>query len=373
MRPVKVLHLVEDFKVGGLERVVETIYNGLDRSRYDPHIGCIAAGGDLADRFLQEGKSLQILGLKTYHNPANIVALARYLRRGRFAIVHTHAYFAGTMGRIAASLAGTPVVVHHVHTTYWNFQARHILMERALSAVTARIVCCSDFVRDFVVRREGITSERTVTIHNGVEDRLAEDGDCDRDGIGPVCIAVVASLVENKGHAVLLEAVHRLVQIHPGLELWIVGEGPLRETLEERAGALGMAGRAVFLGQRDDVPRILSRSDIVVLPSLYREGLSVSLIEAMSRARPVVATSVGGARELVTDGVNGFLVAPKDVSALAAKLDLLVRDETLRRAMGSAGRRRYEEKFNAAVMIGRIEALYRDLLAERGMDEPRAR
>ena len=99
MARVKVLHLVEDFKVGGLERIVETIYNGLDRSLYEPHIGCIVAGGHLADLFLREGRSLSILGLRTYHNPANILRLARFIRQGGFHIVHTHAYFAGTMGR----------------------------------------------------------------------------------------------------------------------------------------------------------------------------------------------------------------------------------------------------------------------------------
>ncbi len=367
--PVKVLHLVEDFKVGGLERVVETITCGLNRDLYEPWIGCIAAGGILADRFLREGKSLKVLGLPTYHNPANIFRLAHYIRRGAFTIVHTHAYFAGTMGRIAAVLAGTPVVIHHVHTTYWDFKARNILIERILSNVTARIVCCSDFVRNFVVDQEGIDPARAVTVYNGVHD-APPTGCCGpevQEGRKAARIAVVASLVENKGHAVLLEAMARLTPSHPDLELWIVGHGPLRDTLEGQAAALGLRERVTFLGQRDDVLILLSRSDIVVLPSLYREGLGLSLIEAMSQSRPIVATSVGGLKELVTDGVNGFLVAPGDASALAAKLESLVRDGALRRAMGSAGRKRYESQFSAAIMIGRIEALYRDLLAEKGI------
>jgi len=367
--PVKVLHLVEDFKVGGLERVVETITCGLNRGLYEPWIGCIAAGGALADRLLREGRSLTVLGLPTYHNPANILRLVRFIRRGAFSIVHTHAYFAGTMGRIAAVLAGTPVVIHHVHTTYWDFKARNILIERILSTVTARIVCCSDFVRNFVVEQEGIDPARAVTVYNGVHDAPPEGcvGSEVQAGRRAIRIAVVASLVENKGHAVLLEALARLTPSHPNLELWIVGHGPLRDALEGQAAALGLGERVAFLGQRDDVRELLDQSDIVVLPSLYREGLSLSIVEAMSRARPVVTTYVGGNRELVEDGVNGFLVAPGDASDLAAKLESLVRDETLRRTMGSAGRKRYEAQFSASIMIGQIESLYRDLLAEKGI------
>lgn len=256
MARFKVLHLVEDFKVGGLERVVETIYNGLDRSLYEPHIGCIASGGDLADFFLHEGRSLRILGLRTYHNPVNILRLAHFIRQGGFHIVHTHAYFAGTMGRIAALMAGTPIILHHVHTTYWDFKGRNILIERMLSTVTSRIICCSHFVRDFVVREEGISAGKAITIYNGVNDDPTvrglpeERGHCEKS----VRIAVVASLVENKGHAVLLNAFHHLTMLHPNLQLWIIGDGPLRQSLERQSDALDIGNRVLFLGQRDDVP-----------------------------------------------------------------------------------------------------------------------
>jgi glycosyltransferase involved in cell wall biosynthesis len=369
MTPIKVLHLVEDFKVGGLERVVETICDGLDRSIYEPHIGCIAAGGELADLFLREGRSLRILSLRTYHNPANILRLARFIRQGGFHIVHTHAYFAGTMGRIAAFMAGTPIILHHVHTAYWDFKRRNILIERMLSAITVRIICCSDFVRDFVVREEGISAGKVITIHNGVNDDPLGCGVSEERGHEKKCvrITVVASLVENKGHAVLLTAFQRLAMLHPDLELSIVGDGPLRQNLEQQTNALSIGNRVSFLGQRDDVPRLLACSDIIVLPSLYREGLSLSIIEAMSRAMPVVATSVGGNKELIEDGVNGFIVIPGDAADLEAKLRILISDEDLRKTMGLAGRRRYEEKFSSAIMIRQIEVLYHSLLTAKGI------
>ena len=369
MTRIKVLHLVEDLKIGGRERIIETIYDGLDRSLYEPQIACIAAGGDLADLFLREGKSLRILGLKSYHNPANIFRLARFIRQGGFHIVHTHAYFAGTIGRIAAFMAGTPIILHHVHTTDWDFKARNVLIERMLSTVTARIICCSDFVRDFVVHKEGISPSKAMTIYNGVNDDPAgcsvpeERGQNDK----AVRIVVVASLVENKGHAVILTAFHRLAMLHQDLELWIIGDGPLRRSLERQTNALGIGKKVSFLGKRLDVPRLFACSDIVVLSSLYREGLSLAIIEAMSWAMPAVATSIGGNTELVEDGVNGFIVNPGDAADLEAKLRILIEDEDLRKAMGLAGRKRYEERFTSAIMLDKISELYHFLLITRGI------
>jgi len=379
--PLKVLYLLEDFNIGGLERIVETIYNELDRNVYDPHIGCIAAGGNLADQFLHDGKSLQVLNLRNYHNPANIFRLSRYIRQGGFAIVHTHAYFAGTMGRIAAFLAGTPAIIHHVHTTYWDFKFRNMLIERFLSGITDRIICCSDFVRSFVVNTEKISSAKTLTIYNGVKDDICVTGiPKEADEVGKagdadvmddvVRLAVVASLVENKGHQVLLTAFRSLAAINPKLELLIIGDGPLRGALEETAREFGVASRVIFTGLISDVPKRLTDVDIVVLPSIYREGLGISLIEAMCLAKPVVTTAVGGNREVVDEGVNGFLVPPGDAAKLAAKLKVLIEDQELRKRMGGAGRLKYEEKFTERMMIEKIENLYASLLSERHISLP---
>ena len=352
-----------------MERVVETIYDGLDRDIYEPHIWCIVAGGDLADTFIREGKSLRIIGLHTYHNPINILKLARFIRQGGFEIVHTHAYFAGTMGRIAAFLAGTPIILNHAHTTYWDFKIRNLFIEKMLSIISARIICCSDFVRNFVINEERISPEKTIRIYNGVNDdpnvRNASKDLNRSENI--VRLTVVASLVENKGHAVLLTAFHRLAMLHPDIELWIVGDGSLRQNLERQTNALCIGNRVSFLGQRDDVPRLLACSDIIVLPSLYREGLSLSIIEGMSQSRPVVASNIGGTPELVENGVSGFVVNSGDVDDLAAKLKILIMDKKLRDNMGEAGRKIFEEKFDARIMIKEIGKLYSSLLISKGI------
>jgi len=364
MHKIKCLHLVEDFKIGGLERVVETIYNGLDRNCFEPYIWCIAGGGDLADQFIRDGKALRVLGFRSYHRPLNIFKLAFLIRRNNFQIVHTHAYFAGTMGRIAAFLAGTPVILNHVHTTYWDFKSRNIIIERMLSKVSDCIICCSDFVRKFVIAKECIPPAKTITIYNGVNDLYGEYGPSKdvKNNKKTVRLIVVASLVENKGHLSLLQAFGKLVQIRPDLELCVIGEGPLRDSLEQTATALGICQQVFFLGIRKDVLKLMAEADIAVLPSLYREGLNLSIIEAMSMAKPVVTTNVGGTRELIEDGVNGFLAQPGNVDELAEKLNLLAGNQELRLKMGAAGRRIFKEKFTASIMIREIESLYSFLL-----------
>lgn len=113
--------------------------------------------------------------------------------------------------------------------------------------------------------------------------------------------------------------------------------------------------------------RLLACSDIVVLPSIYREGLGLSIIEAMSQSKPIIASNIGGIPELIVDGMNGFIVIPADAADLEAKLRILIADAGLRKAMGLAGRRRYEEKFSSAIMMRQVAALYHSLLMSRGI------
>ena len=144
----------------------------------------------------------------------------------------------------------------------------------------------------------------------------------------------------------------------------IAGEGPLRSTIESRLAALGLDAQIRLLGHRPDVETVFAALDVFVLSSAS-EGLSNTILEAMASGRPVVATRVGGADEMVVDGVTGLLVAPHDPAALAAALARLVRDSRERCAMGAAGRARVESTFDLADAVRRYEALYQDVVGSR--------
>ncbi|MBW1703276.1 MAG: glycosyltransferase [Deltaproteobacteria bacterium] len=369
MGVIKLLLLVEDFGIGGLERVVESIYDGLDRTRYEPTIWCLARGGEIADRFFHEQKNIRVLNIRTYHNPLNILWLAFLIKKEQFQIVHAHGYFAGTIGRISAFLAGTPIIISHVHTTYWDFSKRNLWVEKALSKISSRIICCSEAVSDFITLTEKIDKKKLVTIYNGVGCKRKDDGKAWENHIDPqeISIVTIASLVENKGHRYLLEALSTLMDTNNHVRLTLVGDGPLKSELLDYATNLGIDGNTDFLGLKDDVQEILIKADIVVLPSIEREGLGISIIEAMCHGKPVIGTDIGGIPELIEDGVNGFLVEPKKSYALAEKLKILIDDKGLRGSMGREGIKRFEQKFDAIIMIKKIEDLYRALLRQKGI------
>jgi glycosyltransferase involved in cell wall biosynthesis len=141
-----------------------------------------------------------------------------------------------------------------------------------------------------------------------------------------------------------------------------MGDGPLRESLEDQAKAASIQSSVAFLGQRTDAFRVLSEFDIFVLPSSEREGLGISMLEAMSCGLPVIATNVGGIPEVVRDGVNGFLVPPKNPHMLAERILRLLRDKNRAKSMGEAGKKILETEFTSEMMIGEIEKLYEEAI-----------
>ncbi len=169
MKKIIVVHLVETLKIGGLERVVATIAKGLSVDKYRIQVWCAVSGGSIADDLQAKGIEVKILGISSYYNPVGFFRLARMLRSIKPDIVHTHTYFTNTLGRIAAKLAGVPVIITHVHSTYWVYSKRNLFIEKILSRFTDRIICCSNAVKEFVVSFEGINSAKVVTICNGVQ------------------------------------------------------------------------------------------------------------------------------------------------------------------------------------------------------------
>ena len=165
----------------------------------------------------------------------------------------------------------------------------------------------------------------------------------------------------------MLEAFSKISARHKNLRLKILGDGPLKFHLKNEAKKLGISEQTKFLGIVYDVQMILEHCDIVVLPSISREGLGMAIIEGMCLAKPVIASNIGGIPELVEDGVNGYLIPPKDPVALAEKLEVLIGNKEMRQIMGAAGKRKFEENFDAATMVKRIEKLYGSILEKKSI------
>jgi len=368
--PIRVLHAVEDLKIGGMERVIASIVTGLDPAKYDTQVLCLTRGGAVADELTGRGISVTTLGLGNYHHPSQLFALYRWLRGQKIQILHTHGYFAGVFARLAGLHAGIPHMISHVHSTYVDFQIKHLFMERLLSYRTDRIVCVSRAVQDWVFEGEGIRKGKTIVIYNGTAPFFVAPSTGSIPAFGrralgipehDTVFTVVASLTPNKGHRVLLESFAALLEEHPNATLLIVGDGPLRHELEGRAWQQKIDRKIVFTGQQTDISDLLRISDVGLLPSQSREGLGMALIEAMAAGLPVIGTNLGGIPEVIADGENGILVPLARADLLADAMKRLATDREARLRMGRRSRQIYEANFTLDGMICHIEALYASL------------
>lgn len=371
----RVLQLLATGGNGGAQESYTGLLLRLDRARYDVRAVSLSAGSAV-QRLRRLGVTVDVI--EEADDEDAVRELAAYLRRNEIDLVHSHMFRAEMLGTRAAVAAGTPVIMATVHSS----RVRSIEDIAALALLTKHmdrlIVPSSSIVAK--VRAEGRETRYSV-IPNGVDlDRFSTAvAPCAlRKEIGMPpdgqLIGVVARLEDEKGHRYLVQAMPRIVAASPGAWLVIVGDGSLADELREQAAALPAPARerVVFTGRREDVAAVTADLDVAVLPSL-REAQGISLLEAMARRRPVVASAVGGIPEVVTDGADGLLVPSGDPDALAAAVIRLLADPALRRRLGDAGYRTVAERFSIDAQVRRVEAIYDEELVRAGFSgTPRA-
>jgi glycosyltransferase involved in cell wall biosynthesis len=338
------LKLAECAAAAGHEPLVVSPTDGpaLERAR--------AAG--IETRVVPLGRTLDVAAARRY---------ARFLRAERADLLHTHTHLAGNVvGRVAGRLARIPVVAHmHIENAFRSGRAGRALqiaLDDATARLCGRILAVSAATRDSLVR-QGYPRRRLEVVYNGVDPARVEPL---RLVEGPV-ILHVGRLAPVKGQLVLIRAlalVEGAVAVLVGRDL--EREGAYQRELEREAERLGVHERVVFAGLRDDVPRLLAGCDLLALPSRV-EGLPLVVLEAMTQARPVVATPVGGIPELVVDGETGVLVPCDDPAPLAEAVRSLLAEPERAARLGAAGRQRVEERFSPEAMCRRVLEVYSDV------------
>ncbi len=368
---LNVLQLIPTLDRSGAEKQMVLLARGLPRDRFRVAVAPLTRLGPLEADLRAAGIPVTPIGKRFKLDPIALARLVGLLRARRFDVLQTWIFAANTYGRVAARLAGVPVVVTaEMAVDLWKGRAE-LAIDRWLAATTDRVVGNSRAVVEFS-RRAGIPDDRLALIPSGIADEEPPPIDPAQvraelgwPGDAPL-ILFAGRLAPQKGVADLIAALDLLQHVRPDVRVLIVGDGPLRETLEETAHAFHLDGMVRFLGHRDDVPRLLAAADLLVLPSLY-EGLPNVVLEAMRFAKPVVATAAPGTTEVVADGQTGLLVPMRDPPALAEALRTVIQDRDLARRLGGGGRARVEAEFRADVMIARFAELYETLARAKGL------
>jgi glycosyltransferase involved in cell wall biosynthesis len=377
-RKLRVLHVANGEYFAGAEQVIMSIGRNLDRDRFSFQLACLM-DGPLAEHARDEGFRVTTLPMRNRADLSVVAKLISLIKRYRIQIVHTHTVRSNMVGRVAARLAGVPVVTT-VHSPI-SRDTQHKLKNSANAAVerlsdrwVERYITVSKSLGEELVRN-GVSASRVTVVQNGIDvercqPRVASAETRRQLGIpGEAPVAgMVALFRPRKGAEVLLRASAEVLASLPDLRLVFVGtgesdgQGDYLQRLKDLASELGLADRVVFTGFRDDVCDVLNSLDVLAIPSLFGEGLPIVLLEAMAMAKPVIATPVEGVAEAVIDGETGILVPPGDESALAGALASTLGQKTKAKEMGQAGRALVEREFSVATMTRRIEGVYDEVI-----------
>jgi len=373
-RRVKVLHVVTKLRGGGGGNVLLSAL-GTDPSRYETWV-VGADGGPLWERAEAGGvRTVKLRRFREVIAPVDdlvvLVELVRLIRRERFTIVHTHLSKGGVLGRLAAAICHTPVVVHTYHAfSFHDFMGPlrrwvYLFLERLMQPMTDAFLAVSPGVAREAVERRLARPGSISVVPSGVElegipvrPDPAVRGDL-RIPEGVPVVGTVGRVAPQKAPADFVEMAARVARSHPEVRFVVVGDGPLLDHAKERACRLGVD--VLFTGFRPDASRIASAFDVFVISSLY-EGLGRALTEAMASGRPIVATAVNGVPDLVEPGVTGLLASPANPPALAALVTWLLEHPDEARRMGERGRARVRSSFDPSTMCELLDATYRRLL-----------
>ncbi len=367
------MFVITSMPVGGAETLLVELVRRLDRSRFLPELCCLKDLGPLGETLA--GEIPVHHGLLTRKTDVSVLwRLAGLMRRRRIdAVVTVGAGDKMFWGRLAARLAGVPVIASALHSTGWPDRVQ--FANRLLAPITDAFIAVAEPHGRYLAAHEGCTASKIRVIPNGVDverfrprppnETLRKEFDL---AAGAPVVGIVAALRPEKNHSLFLRAAARVRRAMPDARFLIVGDGPQRGELEALAGSLGISDAVRFLGTRSDVPEVLSLIDVLALSS-HIEANPVSILEAMAAEKPVVATRVGSVDKAVQDGRSGYLVSPGREEELAGRLIELLRDRSRAAAFGRAGRQYVLEHASIERMVtgyeDMLEGIYRQKAAIR--------
>ena len=391
MRDLRVLHVITRLIVGGAQE--NTLLTAIGQHKTPGMKVTLVSGidngpeGNLHERAYAEGLDFRLMPelVRPIDPLTDIRALAKLvmlMRGGKYDLVHTHSSKAGILGRVAARIAGVPIVVHTLHSLVFGEHATpsqnalYLTLKRLCAPLTTKFISVADATRRGALAARIGKPEQHVVVFSGfaiapflsIRDELTTVEAKARFGFAPddLIVGKVARLFAQKGHDHFLKAARRIAEREPRAKFLLVGDGLLRRDLEDAAAQFGIRDRVHFAGlvAPEEVPAHMQAMDVVVHTSV-REGLARVIPQAAAVGKPVVGFAMDGTPEVVLHGKTGFLAAPLADEEIADRVLDLLGDPPLREKMGESGRNLVASQFSVEVMVRRINDVYRDLVRDR--------
>jgi glycosyltransferase involved in cell wall biosynthesis len=384
MEKIKVLRIITRMNIGGPAIQAALLSAGLDKEMFSSALitGQVSSGeGDMS--YLAKESGVEPLVISELRREVNIIndlisfyKLYRFVKKEKPDVVHTHMAKAGTIGRLAARLTGVPLVIHtfhgHIFHSYFNSSKTRffLLIERLLARVTDKIIVISEEQKDEIKRFLKLKSDNKLTLiplgfelneflkdDNGNNvDKLREELNIPKEA---AVIGIIGRLTAIKNHKMFLEVAKEVKRKDSPkkIKFLIIGDGEMKDELIALSSKSGIREDVIFAGWRKDMDLVYKAMDIVTLTSL-NEGTPVSLIEALASGRTVVATDVGGVRDIVENGKSGFIVPSNDIDAFSEATSRLLNDVKKRKEFGLYGRDFIKGKYSKDKLVDTIENFY---------------
>jgi len=358
-----VLYAIETGGPGGAEKMLLSLIDSLDRTRFHP-VACLLKTGWLHDQLQARECRVHVMPTGHAFDWRWLIAMERLLQTEGIDVIHAHEFFMNTRMTLLARRLGRKVITTvHGRNYYGETWLRRALYRR--TAANSKMIAVSEGIREFLAQRVGISPPKVTVIRNGIDwrpfqqatettARARERLDVRAD---QVVVGCVGNLYPVKGHLNLVQASAEICRQFPNAIFIFAGRGDMQPALAETSARLGTERNMRFLGFRDDTEELLAAMDVFVLPSLS-EGLPLSLLEAMASSKAIVSTNVGGIPEVITDGQNGILVPPADPVALANAVKSLLANAPLRASLGRSASDTVRRRFDLSSMSDAYEALY---------------
>ncbi|MGI9285764.1 MAG: glycosyltransferase [Pseudomonadales bacterium] len=365
MTIINILHVTFDMAIGGTEQVIRHLITNLDREKYNCSILCIDGRvGEIGKQLQADDVNIHCLERQPGFDTHLIGSVRHLIREHDVQIVHCHQYTPYVYGLLGSIGTGAKVFFTEHGRFYPDiFKIKRALVNPLLSLLTTEITAISAATKNALIQYERLPSKKIGVIYNGIlqlqpdADKVEQIREQLEIGDDERIIGTVSRLDSIKNHPLMLEACKSVLEHHPKTRLLIVGDGPTRGELESHISALQLQDRVVLTGYTSEPENYLSLMEVYLLSS-FSEGMSMTLLEAMSLSIPCVVTDVGGNGEVVEHGKTGIVVPNNDLKRFTDGIQTLLGDKALLQAYGKAGRRRFQREFTSEKMAQSYSLLY---------------